>query len=202
MSTSISRWWTGRSRTSRTRSWCAPSGDAYDAGHSPGFSRRADHRLDLLSVASTHNGGCSSAGRAPGCGPGCRGFEPRHSPHAGNEGRPGSSGPALSCWRGVPRRTTSVLGALWGWDRVGGGRRGRRTGDGPRRLPARLEVGPAVLGEEDRPVVAQLGDGFEDVRQGAVPALLGGRGEVRAGVPPACQLLDRRHVDHAVVEVV
>ena len=28
-----------------------------------------------------HLGGCSSAGRAPGCGPGCRGFEPRHSPH-------------------------------------------------------------------------------------------------------------------------
>ena len=25
-------------------------------------------------------GGCSSAGRAPGCGPGCRGFESRHSP--------------------------------------------------------------------------------------------------------------------------
>ncbi len=27
------------------------------------------------------HGGCSSAGRAPGCGPGCRGFESRHSPH-------------------------------------------------------------------------------------------------------------------------
>ena len=27
-------------------------------------------------------GGCSSVGRAPGCDPGCRGFEPRHSPHA------------------------------------------------------------------------------------------------------------------------
>ncbi len=26
------------------------------------------------------HGGCSSAGRAPGCGPGCRGFKPRHSP--------------------------------------------------------------------------------------------------------------------------
>jgi hypothetical protein len=31
-------------------------------------------------VAPQGNGGCSSAGRAPGCGPGCRGFEPRHSP--------------------------------------------------------------------------------------------------------------------------
>ena len=27
------------------------------------------------------DGGCSSAGRAPGCDPGCRGFESRHSPH-------------------------------------------------------------------------------------------------------------------------
>ncbi|MEY4492744.1 MAG: hypothetical protein RL355_93 [Actinomycetota bacterium] len=26
------------------------------------------------------HGGCSSAGRAPGCGPGCRGFKSRHSP--------------------------------------------------------------------------------------------------------------------------
>src|SRR6185503_11376701 len=29
---------------------------------------------------SDGNGGCSSAGRAPGCGPGGRGFESRHSP--------------------------------------------------------------------------------------------------------------------------
>lgn len=28
----------------------------------------------------TGRGGCSSAGRAPGCGPGCRGFKSRHSP--------------------------------------------------------------------------------------------------------------------------
>src|SRR5262249_45149342 len=26
-------------------------------------------------------GGCSSAGRAPDCGSGCRGFDPRHPPH-------------------------------------------------------------------------------------------------------------------------
>ena len=26
-------------------------------------------------------GGCSSVGRAPGCGPGGRGFKSRHSPH-------------------------------------------------------------------------------------------------------------------------
>ena len=27
-----------------------------------------------------HHGGRSSVGRAPGCGPGCRGFDPRRSP--------------------------------------------------------------------------------------------------------------------------
>src|SRR4029453_2762844 len=32
------------------------------------------------------HGGCSSAGRAPGCGPGCRGFEPRHSPQGPTTG--------------------------------------------------------------------------------------------------------------------
>ena len=34
----------------------------------------------IISDVSEH-GGRSSAGRAPGCGPGCRGFEPRRSPH-------------------------------------------------------------------------------------------------------------------------
>ena len=33
-----------------------------------------------IELAGKH-GGRSSAGRAPGCGPGCRGFEPRRSPH-------------------------------------------------------------------------------------------------------------------------
>ncbi|MEY3319498.1 MAG: hypothetical protein RL393_78, partial [Actinomycetota bacterium] len=31
--------------------------------------------------ALENHGGRSSAGRAPGCGPGCRGFKPRRSPH-------------------------------------------------------------------------------------------------------------------------
>ena len=41
-----------------------------------------------------HHGGCSSAGRAPGCDPGCRGFEPRHSPHdaAGHRREPVACG--------------------------------------------------------------------------------------------------------------
>ena len=34
------------------------------------------HQIDFAS-----RGGRSSAGRAPGCGPGCRGFKPRRSPH-------------------------------------------------------------------------------------------------------------------------
>ncbi len=34
------------------------------------------HQIDF-----TLRGGRSSAGRAPGCGPGCRGFNPRRSPH-------------------------------------------------------------------------------------------------------------------------
>ena len=34
-----------------------------------------------VSLPQHKHGGRSSAGRAPGCGPGCRGFEPRRSPH-------------------------------------------------------------------------------------------------------------------------
>lgn len=42
-------------------------------------------------------GGCSSVGRAPGCGPGGRGFKPRHSPHASYG--PGLCGSAFFCAR-------------------------------------------------------------------------------------------------------
>ncbi len=41
------------------------------------FSRPVGEVTDL---PETGRGGCSSAGRAPGCGPGCRGFKSRHSP--------------------------------------------------------------------------------------------------------------------------
>ena len=34
----------------------------------------------MLPIHSKY-GGRSSAGRAPGCDPGCRGFEPHRSPH-------------------------------------------------------------------------------------------------------------------------
>ncbi len=35
---------------------------------------------DMMSPAVRSDGGYSSAGRAPGCGPGCRGFKSRYSP--------------------------------------------------------------------------------------------------------------------------
>ena len=41
-------------------------------------------------------GGYSSAGRAPDCGSGCRGFEPHYPPHTVAEGRSVRSGPCLT----------------------------------------------------------------------------------------------------------
>jgi hypothetical protein len=41
----------------------------------------------LLHAAQCGDGGCSSVGRAPGCGPGCRGFKSPHSPHPGTAPR-------------------------------------------------------------------------------------------------------------------
>ena len=37
-------------------------------------------RVSIRCTGRCGNGGCSSAGRAPGCGPGRRGFEPRQPP--------------------------------------------------------------------------------------------------------------------------
>lgn len=34
----------------------------------------------------SYNGGCSSVGRAPDCGSGCRGFDPHHSPQQHSAG--------------------------------------------------------------------------------------------------------------------
>ena len=49
------------------------------------------------------HGGCSSAGRAPGCGPGCRGFKSRHSP--------GERDPVVPAVLGlVSRRAVSSIG--------------------------------------------------------------------------------------------
>src|SRR4029077_21044709 len=50
-------------------------------------------------------------------------------------------------------------------------------------------------------VVAQLLDALPDVRERAVPAMLGRAGEVRARVPAPRQFLDAGDVHHAVVEV-
>ena len=104
------------------------------------------------------HGGCSSAGRAPGCGPGCRGFESLQSPHsldphvgpvlrpgrrrrrrdAGSTVQPFPRGgscqaPALALAR-TPRRT----------GRRGGRRRVRERGALDVLAPSSCPVGPAV----------------------------------------------------------
>ena len=38
--------------------------------------------VNMVYAALSSDGGCSSAGRAPGCDPGCRGFEPRQPPQS------------------------------------------------------------------------------------------------------------------------
>ena len=45
-------------------------------------TRRSRTLADGRAGLRAGHGGCSSAGRAPGCGPGGRGFKSRHSPHA------------------------------------------------------------------------------------------------------------------------
>ncbi len=62
-------------------------GDRRDSAVSAVGTRSTDRGVGALSLASTRgstarsHGGCSSAGRAPGCGPGCRGFKSPQSPH-------------------------------------------------------------------------------------------------------------------------
>ncbi len=56
------------------------------AAHADSAATPSKAPLDCIDAArrtSGRDGGCSSAGRAPGCGPGCRGFKSRHSPHLG-----------------------------------------------------------------------------------------------------------------------
>ena len=38
------------------------------------------HKNRIIKANSLNIGGCSSVGRAPDCGSGCRGFDPHHSP--------------------------------------------------------------------------------------------------------------------------
>ena len=72
----------GREQTSRLLASPPPAGSD---GHPEGFDRivaPASGRDDRTEpTAPRAHGGCSSAGRAPGCGPGGRGFKSRHSPH-------------------------------------------------------------------------------------------------------------------------
>ena len=72
------------------------SGDLYDGA--------ADARPP---VPRSLDGGCSSAGRAPGCGPGGRGFKSRHSPQSTSYGD--AAGPAR---RGRDRRRPPCVDQL------------------------------------------------------------------------------------------
>ncbi len=66
---------------------------------SPTSSASSVTRIGMVVMPGGH-GGCSSAGRAPGCGPGRRGFESRHSPQIDS-----------SC-RLVPSRIASAAGLI------------------------------------------------------------------------------------------
>src|SRR4051812_24772177 len=87
--------------------------------------------------------------------------------------------------------------------RVLGGRLIGRAGAEPSRDLARLFATRTGLRHKDRlPVIAQLLNAFSDVGESAVAAVLLGRREVGAGIPAASQLLDRRHIDHPVMQPV
>ena len=55
------------------------------------------------------HGGCSSAGRAPRCGRGCRGFKSRHSPHGNEPLTCGNAGQGLFRCRLAPQLTSCPL---------------------------------------------------------------------------------------------
>src|SRR3990170_4711069 len=87
--------------------------------------------------------------------------------------------------------------------------RGRKNGSGGTERamtasPPKYEIGSADLlanRSEDRlPEVLQLFDRFANVGQGTVAAGLHRRVLQHFRIPPACQLLDRRNVDVAIVE--
>src|SRR3954451_17175949 len=87
--------------------------------------------------------------------------------------------------------------------RVLGSRLIVRAGSKPSRDLARLLAARTRLRHEDRlPVIAQLLNAFPDVGESPMAAVLLGRRKVSAGVPAARQFLDRRDVDHAVMQPV
>src|SRR5690242_15435238 len=70
-------------------------------------------------------------------------------------------------------------------------------GDGLRRVHVRTG-----LRHEDRTaVVLQLADALPDVRERAVRQPLRRLSEVDPRIPPPAELLDRRDIDHAIVQV-
>ena len=86
-----------------------------------GFGRRAPERLvstTPLRLRLGGDGGCSSVGRAPGCDPGCRGFESRQP----------------------PRRSEGVFALrLLGWGAGGAQRREPRRAPPPRLVPINIQ---------------------------------------------------------------
>ena len=57
---------------------------------------------NIDSAAASGDGGCSSVGRAPGCDPGCRGFESRQPPRCGKPPLTRFRGGFLFFWNGSP----------------------------------------------------------------------------------------------------
>ena len=120
----IARWPTSGSRsrscaTTAARCSCPPGtvhrrgsggGEHHVVDHARGLSlvrpgalsrvhfTPAERRYSHRTMSAPGDGGCSSAGRAPGCGPGGRGFESRHSPWF--PGIPSNVGPGHSFARG------------------------------------------------------------------------------------------------------
>ena len=81
------------------------------------FDSPLDRSHSCPAFRRSAHGGCSSAGRAPGCGPGCRGFKSRHSPQFYAGHRPWSGNGSAS---GSPAYLYPVLGRISGQTKVRG----------------------------------------------------------------------------------
>src|SRR5947208_9001338 len=91
----------------------------------------------------------------------------------------------FSGWSLAPPRWANAIGP--GWSRYGQGCTALARGAG---------------GEDGRAVVAKLGHALADVAQRPVGSRFDGGGGERLRVPAAAELLHRRYVDGAVVQVV
>ncbi len=129
-------------------------------------------------------GGCSSAGRAPGCGPGSRGFKSRHSPHGPTLlGRfAASPGGVRHFLRGPSPRTPTVRAPHPGerWARMAGTSVARTRSLG---RPHRASAGAGASG---------LGLVASRPRRVGFVISSGGR----APGPPRCELLTPASAEH------